>query len=163
LTCPASPRTSRFAGAGRERGAAARRGQHRPVHHPLPQGAHGRLTRSRIRTIQARVNLLRQLAERKQTILRSIEGQGKLTEELRAAVLAAETPKRLEDLYLPYTPKKRSLATAAAERGLERLALASGRATPASVTSAPSAHHAQPEKELNTPRTSHRVQHISPS
>src|SRR3954447_13644723 len=82
----------------------------------------GGLDEEQVRIIQARVGQLRQLAERKQTILRSIEGQGKLTDELRAAILAAETPKRLEDLYLPYKPKKRSLAQAAREKGLDKLA-----------------------------------------
>ncbi|HEX3872310.1 MAG TPA: Tex-like N-terminal domain-containing protein, partial [Pirellulales bacterium] len=62
-------------------------------------------------------------AERKQTILRSIESQGKLTPELAAAIEAAETIKRLEDLYLPYKPKKQTLATLARTRGLEPLAL----------------------------------------
>jgi uncharacterized protein len=84
----------------------------------------GGLNEDAIRAIQARASHQRQLAERKQTILKSIEGQGKLTDELRAAIVAAETPKRLEDLYLPYKPKKRSLATAARERGLEPLAMA---------------------------------------
>src|SRR5437879_6170189 len=60
----------------------------------------GGLDEELIRTIQARVQMLRQLAERKQTILKSIEAQGKLTDELRGAIVAAETPKRLEDLYL---------------------------------------------------------------
>ncbi len=77
-----------------------------------------------LRTIQERVGTLRQLADRKQTILRSIEGQGKLTDELRSAIVAADNPKRLEDLYLPYKPKKRSLAMAAREKGLEKLAMA---------------------------------------
>ncbi len=77
-----------------------------------------------IRHIQTRVKLLRQLGDRKQTILKSIEGQGKLTADLRAAILGAESAKRLEDLYLPYKPKKRSLASAAREHGLEPLALA---------------------------------------
>src|SRR5436309_7116704 len=76
----------------------------------------GGLDEEQIRIIQARVGLLRQLAERKQSVLKSIEGQGKLTDELRAAILAAETPKRLEDLYLPHKPRKRSLATTARER-----------------------------------------------
>jgi uncharacterized protein len=84
----------------------------------------GGLDEEVIRQIQARVRLLRQLADRKQTILKSIEGQGKLTAELRATILSAETTKRLEDLYLPFKPKKRSLAAAAREKGLEPLALA---------------------------------------
>src|SRR6516165_2480080 len=84
----------------------------------------GGLNEDVIRQIQGRVQHLRQLADRKQTILKSIEGQGKLTDELRAAILGADTAKRLEDLYLPYKPKKRTLATAAREKGLEPLALA---------------------------------------
>src|SRR5207244_2620131 len=84
----------------------------------------GGLNEEVIRQVQGRLKLLRQLADRKQTILKSIEGQGKLTAELRAAIQLAETSKRLEDLYLPYKPKKRSLAMAARERGLEPLALA---------------------------------------
>src|SRR5437660_4247169 len=84
----------------------------------------GGLDEEVLRTVQERVGLLRQLAERKQTILKSISGQGKLTDELRAAIVAADNPKRLEDLYLPYKPKKRTLATAAREKGLEPLALA---------------------------------------
>src|SRR5262249_17221574 len=84
----------------------------------------GGLDEDVLRTIQERVGLLRQLADRKQTILRTIENQGKLTDELRAAILAADNPKRLEDLYLPYKPKKRSLAAAAREKGLEQLAMA---------------------------------------
>jgi uncharacterized protein len=82
----------------------------------------GGLDEEAIRQIQARVQLLRQLGERKQTILKSIEAQGKLTDELRTAILSAETSKRLEDLYLPYKPKKRTLATIARERGLEPFA-----------------------------------------
>src|SRR6185312_9056712 len=84
----------------------------------------GGLDEEVLRIIQERVGQLRQLAERKQTILKSIEGQGKLTPELRAAILSADNPKRLEDLYLPYKPKKRTLASMAREKGLEPLALA---------------------------------------
>src|SRR5688500_11125161 len=82
----------------------------------------GGLDEEQIRQIQSRVLRLTQLAERKQTILRSIDSQGKLTEELAAAIEAADTIKRLEDLYLPFKPRKQTLATAARERGLELLA-----------------------------------------
>src|SRR5947207_1048003 len=75
----------------------------------------GGLNEDIIRQIQARVAHLRQLAERRQTILKSIEGQGKLTDELRNAILMADTVKRLEDLYLPYKPKRRTLASTARE------------------------------------------------
>ena len=82
----------------------------------------GGLDEQQIRQIQARLNKLRLLAERKQTILRSIESQGKLTEKLAKQIRNANTAKRLEDLYLPYKPKKQTLATVARSRGLEALA-----------------------------------------
>ena len=112
----------------------------------------GGLNEEIIRQIQARLGHLRQLAERKQTILRSIEGQGKLTDELRDAIVAADTSKRLEDLYQPYKPKKRSLATIARERGLEPLALAIWNRDPAVLNlSEVLPGMVNPEKELNTP------------
>lgn len=75
-----------------------------------------------IREIEGRVRRLRELAERKETILKSIEAQGKLTEELAAAIRTADTPKRLDDLYLPYKPKRKTKASEAREKGLEPLA-----------------------------------------
>jgi uncharacterized protein len=84
----------------------------------------GGLNEEVIRQVQARIGMVRQLAERKQTILKSLETHGKLTAELRTAILSADTSKRLEDLYLPYKPKKHTLATVARDRGLEPLALA---------------------------------------
>ncbi len=83
----------------------------------------GNLNEVAIREIQTRVKRLRELAERKETILKAIEAQGKLSEELREAIKNAENPKRLEDLYLPYKPKKRTKASDAREKGLEPLAL----------------------------------------
>src|SRR6266404_1456616 len=62
----------------------------------------GGLNEDVIRQIQARIHFLRQLSERKQTILKSIEGQGKLSDDLKHAILKADTVKRLEDLYLPF-------------------------------------------------------------
>jgi len=82
----------------------------------------GGLDEEQIRQIQARLTKMRLLAERKQTILRSIESQGKLTEKLSRQIRTASTTKRLEDLYLPYKPKKQTLATTARSRGLEPLA-----------------------------------------
>ena len=79
----------------------------------------GGLNEEIIRQIQTRTQFLRHLAERKQTILKSIEGQGKLTEDLRNAILKSDTVKRLEDLYFPFKPKKRSQATKAREQGLD--------------------------------------------
>lgn len=83
----------------------------------------GGLDEEQIREIESRVVKLRLLSERKQTILRSIDSQGKLTPELAAAIAAADTGRRLEDLYLPYKPKKQTLATIARDRGLEPLAV----------------------------------------
>ncbi len=82
----------------------------------------GGLDEEQIRDIQSRLAKLRLLADRKQTILRSIESQGKLTEKLTKQILAATTAKRVEDLYLPFKPKKQTLATLARSRGLEDLA-----------------------------------------
>ncbi len=82
----------------------------------------GGLDEEQIRQIQSRLVRMRLLAERKQTILRSIESQGKLTPELAAEIEGAQSTKRLEDLYLPFKPKKQTLATTARERGLEPLA-----------------------------------------
>ncbi len=82
----------------------------------------GGLDEEQIRGVEGQVNKLRMLAERKQTILRSIDSQGKLTPELAKAISDADSTKRLEDLYLPYKPKKQTLATLARERQLEPLA-----------------------------------------
>ncbi len=83
----------------------------------------GNLNEVVIHEIQLRVGRLRELAERKETILKAIEAQGKLTEELAAAIRAADNPKRLEDLYLPFKPKKKTKASEARDKGLEPLAL----------------------------------------
>lgn len=82
----------------------------------------GNLNEEQIRAVQERVQSLRQLAERAADILRLIDSQGKLTAELRLEIERADSLKRLEDLYLPYRPKRRSRATIARERGLEPLA-----------------------------------------
>jgi uncharacterized protein len=112
----------------------------------------GGLNEDVIRQVQTRIAHLRQLADRKRTILKSIENQGKLTAELAEAVRRADTSKRLEDLYLPYKPKKRTLATAAREKGLEPLAWAVWYADPA-VDNLPEILPTlvNPEKELPTP------------
>src|SRR3989440_1766535 len=111
----------------------------------------GGLNEEVLRQIQARIAYQRQLADRKQTILKSIEGQGKLGDELRAAILAADTSKRLEDLYLPYKPKKRTLATAARDKGLEPLALAIWHRDPAIANLAESwTSFVNPEKGVIT-------------
>ncbi len=84
----------------------------------------GGLDETVIRKIQSRIAQLRSLRDRKQTILKTIATQGKLNDELVAAILETDHPKRLEDLYLPYKPKKKSLAAEAREKGLEPLAQA---------------------------------------
>jgi protein Tex len=82
----------------------------------------GNLDEEQIRNVLARVAELRQLAERTATILRLIDAQGKLTPELRQAIERADSLKRLEDLYLPFKPRKQTRASAARERGLEPIA-----------------------------------------
>ena len=83
----------------------------------------GGLDEEQIRQVQEAVLLQRQLDERRQKILRSIDSQSKLTEELEQQIRAANSLKNLEDLYLPFRPKKQSLATVAKQRGLEPLAV----------------------------------------
>lgn len=83
---------------------------------------HGSLDDEQLRNLDERLTYLRNLEERKETVLASIEEQGKLTEELRQKIMEAETQVVLEDLYRPYRPKRRTRATIAKEKGLEGLA-----------------------------------------
>jgi protein Tex len=76
-----------------------------------------------LRDLQDRYNYLTEIEERKTTILKSISEQGKLTDDLKAKIEACLQKNELEDLYLPYRPKRRTRATIARERGLEPLAL----------------------------------------
>ncbi|MBU47503.1 MAG: RNA-binding transcriptional accessory protein [Deltaproteobacteria bacterium] len=85
--------------------------------------ATGNLDEVQIRDIKERHAYLLELEDRRQTILASIEEQGKLTDELRGRILACQVKSTLEDLYLPYKPKRRTKATIARERGLAPLAL----------------------------------------
>jgi uncharacterized protein len=82
----------------------------------------GGLDEEQLRVIAQRLGYLRQLAERKRVILRSIDEQGKLTPELQTAIEGATTLQQAEDLYRPYKPKRRTRATLAREQGLEPLA-----------------------------------------
>ena len=75
-----------------------------------------------IRELSNRLNYLRNLEARKEEVIRLIDEQGKLTEELKEEILAAETLQRVDDLYRPYRPKRRTRATIAKEKGLEPLA-----------------------------------------
>ncbi|MGB5010127.1 MAG: Tex-like N-terminal domain-containing protein, partial [Candidatus Dechloromonas phosphoritropha] len=78
---------------------------------------------TQLRNLEERLTYLRDLEDRRAAILASIEGQGKLTPELRAEISDAETKQRLEDLYLPYKQKRRTKAQIAREAGIEPLAL----------------------------------------
>ncbi len=84
--------------------------------------ATGGLDDSQLRTLEERLTYLRELEERKQTVLKSIAEQGKLTPELQAAIEAADNKTALEDLYLPYKPKRRTKVQIARENGLQPLA-----------------------------------------
>ena len=84
--------------------------------------ATGALNDEVIRNLYERLNYLRNLEEKKEQVLSSIEEQGKLTEELKKQILAADTLVAVDDLYRPYRPKRRTRATIAKEKGLEPLA-----------------------------------------
>ncbi len=85
---------------------------------------HGAMDDTTLRTLAERLEYLRGLQERRNTVKKSIEEQGKLTDELSAAIDEAATLAALEDIYRPYKPKRRTRATVAKEKGLEPLALA---------------------------------------
>lgn len=84
--------------------------------------ATGGLDDTELRNLDERLKYLREMVERRETILKSIEEQGKLTDELKLAILQADSKARLEDLYLPYKQKRRTKASVAREAGLEPLA-----------------------------------------
>ena len=83
---------------------------------------HGAMDDTSLRTLEERLQYLRGLAERRETVKKSISEQGKLTGELAAAIDSAKTLAEVEDLYRPYKQKRRTRATAAREKGLEPLA-----------------------------------------
>ncbi len=94
---------------------------------------HGAMDDTTLRTLETRLEYLRGLEERRESILASVEEQGKLTDELRSAFDRAVTLAELEDLYRPYKPKRRTRATAAKEKGLaplSELLFAQGRDCP---------------------------------
>ncbi|MFV8906017.1 Tex family protein [Serratia fonticola] len=82
----------------------------------------GGLDDTQLRQLETRLGYLRELEDRRQTILKSIEDQGKLTEQLAGAINATQSKTELEDLYLPYKPKRRTRGQIAIEAGLEPLA-----------------------------------------
>lgn len=109
----------------------------------------GNLDEVQIREIERQLQTRRQLAERADVILRSIESQGRLTPKLAAAIRAADSLSRLEDLYLPFRPKKRTRAQVARERGLEPLATQIWNDDPAlSSLEQAAATFVDPEREL---------------
>ncbi|MGN1040719.1 MAG: Tex-like N-terminal domain-containing protein, partial [Candidatus Fimimonas sp.] len=84
--------------------------------------ATGTLNDEQLRKLSERLTYLRNLEDKKAQVLKSIDEQGKLTDELRLAIENAETQVAVEDLYRPYRPKRRTRATIAKEQGLEPLA-----------------------------------------
>ena len=114
--------------------------------------ATGALNDEVLRTLYDRLNYLRNLEEKKQQVLASIEEQGKLTEELKAQILAAETMVVVDDLYRPYRPKRRTRATIAKEKGLEPLANVITLQMIDHDISEEAEKFVDPEKEVNTPQ-----------
>ncbi len=113
---------------------------------------HGAMDDTTLRTLETRLNYLRGLQERRDTILSSIEAQGKLTPELKNAIARASTLAELEDIYRPYKQKRRTRATIAREKGLEPLAnllFAQKSGTPDPMEAAKD--YIDPEKGVNTP------------
>ena len=112
---------------------------------------HGAMDDTALRTLEERLQYLRNLEDRREAVKKSIEEQGKLTEELSAAVDAAQTLAEVEDLYRPYKQKRRTRATAAREKGLAPLAevlFAQGPDCPDPAAEA--AKYVDPEKGVET-------------
>ena len=112
---------------------------------------HGAMDDTSLRTLETRLQYLRSLQERRETILAAIEEQGQLSDELRAAIDGAATLAELEDLYRPYRPKRRTRATVAREKGLAPLAellFAQERDCPRPIEAA--ADYVNPEKGIES-------------
>ena len=112
---------------------------------------HGAMDDTSLRTLEERLNYLRGLQERRDAVKKSIEEQGKLTEDLAAAIDAAQTLAEVEDLYRPYKQKRRTRATVAREKGLTPLAellFAQGPDCPDPLTEA--ARYTDPDKGVET-------------
>ena len=112
--------------------------------------ATGTLDDEQLRRLHERLTYLRNLEEKKEQVLSSIEEQGKLTEELRQQILAAETLVVVEDLYRPYRPKRRTRATIAKEKGLEPLAAVIGLQKTERPVEDLAKEFINPEKEVHT-------------
>ena len=112
---------------------------------------HGSMDDTTLRTLEERLQYLRNLEKRREEVRTAIEAQGKLTEDLSAAIASAVTLAEVEDLYRPYKPKRRTRATVARERGLEPLAellFAQGPDCPDPLAAA--AAYVDPEKGVET-------------
>lgn len=112
--------------------------------------ATGTLDDEQLRKLYERLNYLRNLEEKKEQVLSGIEEQGKLTEELKKQILAAETLVVVEDLYRPYRPKRRTRATIAKEKGLEPLAAVLTLQKMSRPVEEEAKAYVNPEKEVNT-------------
>lgn len=112
--------------------------------------ATGSLNDEELRSLSERLIYLRNLEEKKETVLHSIEEQGKLTEELKAQILAAQTLVVVEDLYRPYRPKRKTRASVAKEKGLEGLAMLILEQNTTQPLEEAAAEYVNPEKEVNT-------------
>lgn len=112
--------------------------------------ATGQLSDTQLRTFEERHVYLTELFDRQQAILKSIEEQGKLTDELRQAILEADNKARLEDLYLPYKPKRRTKGQIAKEAGLEGLAEAVS-SNPNLDPKETAKEYLNPEHKIDTP------------
>ncbi len=112
--------------------------------------ATGTLDDEQLRKLHERLMYLRNLEEKKEQVLSSIEEQGKMTEELRKQILAAETLVVVEDLYRPYRPKRRTRATIAKEKGLEPLAAVITLQKTNQPIEELAAEYINPEKEVHT-------------
>ena len=149
MTTSIEQRIAEELGVGRHQTAAAIRllddGSTVPFIARYRKEATGGLDDAQLRTLEERLRYLRELEERRTAVLDSIRSQGKLDEELEARINAADTKARLEDIYLPYKPKRRTKAQIAREAGLEPLAdLLLG--DPGQDPQAAAAGYADPEK-----------------
>jgi uncharacterized protein len=111
--------------------------------------ATGTLDEVQVAAIRDRLEQLKELDKRREAILKSIEEQGKLTPELKKSIDQAETMTRLEDIYLPYKPKRKTKASVAKEKGLEPLAVLVFEQQLAQVQQEAS-NYLDPEKEVNS-------------
>ena len=118
--------------------------------------AHGSLDDEQIRNLNERLLYLRNLEEKKEQVLASIEEQGKLTEELRKQITEAQTQVVVDDLYRPYRPKRRTRATIAKEKGLDGLAdIIMAQETSESIEEI-AASYISEEKEVKSAEEAHR-------